>query len=556
MPIPQHKLCHFLAIAQTSIYIFPLHSGLYHSASPFPYPQSTEWMETPFITRWFLPALSGVLLALSFPGPPLEGLASLYHPQWAYVGLLPLFFALQNGEKRHALYSGWLSGFTFNLLCLYWVAYTQGGGSAVVGGTLLLAIYLGLFVAIWALVIRKIVAHWGIFGWLAAPALWTTQEYALSLGELGFPWLLLGHAQSGQTNLIQFASITGVYGVSFWVVSINVLLFLLCYAHGTRRAALGIALVALFALPWTHARSAINQVTPAQSLRIALIQPNLSIEEKWGYGGLERSLERLERLSYETVARRPELIVWPETALPCYLALTADCRRQTAALVDEINIPLLTGASHYDRTLQQPYNAAFFLQPNRIEIPHYAKMHLVPFGERTPYRDRIPLLGQIDWTKLTGDLGPAEFAPGRQRTIFSHERANFAVLICFESVFPDLVRRHVLAGAQVLINITNDSWFGRSAGPYQHALLNAMRAIENRVAIARSATSGQSLFIDQFGRRYQTSEIFTEAALVGNVSVAQSGSFYSRNGNVFAHSCLLFSAFCFIALRVRNRTDL
>jgi apolipoprotein N-acyltransferase len=182
-------------------------------------------------------------------------------------------------------------------------------------------------------------------------------------------------------------------------------------------------------------------------------------------------------------------------------------------------------------------------------------MHLVPFGERTPYRDRIPLLELIDWTKLTGDLGPAEFAPGRQRTIFSHERANFAVLICFESVFPDLVRRHVLGGAQVLINITNDSWFGRSAGPYQHALLNAMRAIENRVAIARSATSGQSLFIDQFGRRYQTSEIFTEAALVGNVSVAQSGSFYSRNGNVFAHSCLLFSAFCFIALRVRNRTN-
>ena len=513
-------------------------------------------METPLFTRWFLPALSGILLALSFPGPPLQGLALFYHPQWAYVALLPLLFALHNGSSKHVLYGGWLSGLTFNLLCLYWVAYTQGGGPAVVGGTLLLAVYLGLFVAVWSLSISKIVAHWGLFGWLAAPALWTAQEYALSLGELGFPWLLLGHAQSGQTTFVQFASITGVYGVSFWIVLINVLLFLLCYARGNRRAILSMGLAASFVFPWIHARSVIDRETPTHSLRVALIQPNLSMEEKWERGGLERSLNRLTRLSYETAEKRPDLIVWPETALPCYLAHTADCRRQTTNFVDEINIPLLTGASHYDRVLQQPYNAAFFLRPNQIEIPHYAKMHLVPFGERTPYRDGIPFFGQIDWTQLTGDLGPAEFAPGHRRTIFSHERGNFAVLICFESVFPDLVRRHVLAGAQVLINITNDSWFGRSAGPYQHALLNAMRAIENRVAIARSATSGQSLFIDRFGRRYQMSEIFTEAALVGTVSVAQSGSFYSRNGDLFAYCCLLFSAFCLIVLRMRSRVKL
>ena len=117
------------------------------------------------------------------------------------------------------------------------------------------------------------------------------------------------------------------------------------------------------------------------------------MEEKWGYGGLERSLERLERLSYETVAGRPELIVWPETALPCYLALTADCRRQTAAIVDEINIPLLTGASHYDRTLQQPFNAAFFLQPNRVEIPHYAKNASGSFRGKNPLSRPHPSSG-------------------------------------------------------------------------------------------------------------------------------------------------------------------
>jgi apolipoprotein N-acyltransferase len=153
---------------------------------------------------------------------------------------------------------------------------------------------------------------------------------------------------------------------------------------------------------------------------------------------------------------------------------------------------------------------------------------------------------------LTGGLGPAEFAPGQQRTLFDYPRAPFSVLICFESVFPDLVRRHVKAGARLLINITNDSWFGASAGPYQHALLNAMRAIENRVSIARCATSGQSLFIGPFGRRYQTSELFTQAALVGEVSIAQGLTFYSRYGDLFAQVCFFSAIFCFIILRLKK----
>lgn len=506
----------------------------------------------PLLSHPFLSILSGLLLALSFPGPPIAALAPLYQPLWGHLALLPLCVALLGATPRRAFYSGWTAGFTFNLLCLYWVAYTQGGGPAVVGGALLLAAYLGLFVALWALACSLLVARWGPWAWLAAPALWTAQEYILSLGELGFPWLLLGHAQAGRTHFVQFASLTGVYGVSFWVVLTNALVFLCIQQQQRARRALVAALAAAFLLPWAHARSALADAGGDRQLRVALVQPNLSMEEKWYRGGLERSLQRLTDLSRQTVAQQPHLIVWPETALPCYLALTSDCEQRVRQFVDEIDVPLLTGASHYDMERQQPYNAAFFVRPDQGDMPSYAKMHLVPFGERTPYRDSIPFLQSIDWTQLTGDLGPAEFAPGRQRTIFSHERARFAVLICFESVFPDLVRRHVTAGAQVLINITNDSWFGRSAGPYQHALLNAMRAIENRVAIARCATSGQSLFIDRFGRRHQTSELFTEAALVGDIPIAEGGSFYSRHGDLFAQLCLLCGLLCIATARLRN----
>lgn len=508
------------------------------------------------LTYWALSLLSGILLALSFPGPPIGALSLLYQPLWAHVALLPLLIAIYKAKPVRAFQYGWLAGFAFNLLCLYWVAYTQGGGPAVVGGALLLAVYLGLFVAAWAFATHYLLARWGRPAFVAAPMLWVAQEYALSLGELAFPWLLLGHGQAGQTNFVQFAAWTGVYGVSFWVVLVNALLFLALELHGKSRRIPVALLVLCFVLPWLHARSAITDNDTAEHMRIALIQPNLSMSEKWGASGLERSFDRLETLSRQIAEQKPQLIVWPETALPCYLGLNVACSQRARRFAEELGTPLLTGASDFDMQSRQPYNAAFYIQPGHSAIPSYAKMHLVPFGERTPYRDSIPFLRDIDWTQLTGDLGPAEFATGQKRTLFSHPSAPFAVLICFESVFPDLVRRHVNAGAQLLINITNDSWFGASAGPYQHALLNAMRAIENRVSIARCATSGQSLFIDPFGRRYQTSELFTQAALVGQLPIVQSRTFYSRHGDLFAQACFFAAIFCLIILRLKKTADL
>jgi apolipoprotein N-acyltransferase len=536
----------------SALYFSDLHSDGLYARSPLAYSQHVLLLKTTSLAYWALPALSGILLALSFPGPPIRALSLLYQPLWAHLALLPLLLSLYKADAPRAFQRGWVTGFTFNLLCLYWVAYTQGGGAAVVGGAVLMAIYLGLFVALWALATSHLLTRWGRPALAAAPLLWVAQEYALSLGELAFPWLLLGHGQAGQTYFVQFAAWTGVYGVSFWVVLVNALLFL-CIETREKDRRIPIALVALcFILPWLHARAVINDVSENEHLRIALIQPNLSISEKWGANGLEHSFTRLENLSRQIADQDPQLIVWPETALPCYLNLNPACSQRARQLVEELGIPLLTGASDFDLQNRQPYNSAFYLRPGQTAMSTYAKMHLVPFGERTPYRDSIPFLRNIDWTQLTGGLGPAEFAPGQQRTLFDYPRAPFSVLICFESVFPDLVRRHVKAGARLLINITNDSWFGASAGPYQHALLNTMRAIENRVSIARCATSGQSLFIDPFGRRYQTSELFTQAALVGEVSIAQGLTFYSRYGDLFAQVCFFSAIFCFIILRLKK----
>ena len=493
--------------------------------------------------RLLLAALSGAMLSLAFPGHPHPLLTWLYHPLWAHLALVPLLIALTGRGFKAGFAVGWICGFFWNLASLYWVAYTQGGGPAVVGGTVLMAVYLGLFPGLCAGLLDASNARWGHKAFALAPMLWTGQEYLLSLGELGFPWLLLGHGQVAMPSLVQHAIWTGVFGVSFWVVGLNVLFYFVLVA-GRRRITVAIGLAYL--LPWLHAQFAFADAG-ADHIRVGLIQPNLTLAQKWGSNGLENSFAALETLSRAAAIDKPELLVWPETALPCYLARRPDCRNRAFALVEELRTPLLTGASAFDLSRNEPYNAAFFLRPGESEMPSYAKMHLVPFGERTPYRDDIPFLRDIDWTQLTGDLGPAEFARGTQRTIFAMPKSSlaaphrFAVLICFESIFPDLVRRHVAAGAQLLVNITNDSWFGRTAGPYQHALLNAMRAIENRTAIARCATSGISFFIDPFGRIFAGTDLFTATATVANLPIGTGGTFYTRHGDVFAQGCLLLA---------------
>ena len=480
-----------------------------------------------------LAALSGALLSLAFPSHPDHPLAFLYHPLWAHCALVPLLLSLQGRGFKAGFAAGWISGLVWNLLSLYWVAYTQGGGPAVVGGTGLMAAYLGLFTGLCIGLFNVLAARWGAKALALLPLLWTGQEYLLSLGELGFPWLLLGHSQAALPHFIQYATWTGVFGVSCWVVGLNALFY--SALVGRRVLLAGIALGYL--LPWLHAQSAMATTVPDESLRIGLIQPNTTYADKWGPNGLERTFSALATLSRQAAKRDPELLVWPETALPCDPMRRADCRGRVQALVEELDIPVLTGAPH----------ANFFAQPGAVSLPSYAKMHLVPFGERTPYRDAIPLLRDIDWTRLTGDLGPAEFARGTEHAVFAHPRHPFAVLICFESIFPDLVRQHVAAGARVLVNITNDSWFGRSAGPYQHALINAMRAIENRTAIARAATTGISLFIDPFGRTYEATDLFTPAVAVASVPVGQPTTFYTRNGDLFAWGCLLIVLVAFVA---------
>jgi apolipoprotein N-acyltransferase len=498
---------------------------------------------------------SGLLLALAFPCHPENPIAFLYSGLWAWIALAPLLWALRGGHSlRRAFRLGATAGFLFHLLSLYWIGNTQGGSLAVVAGAILGAAWLSLFTGAFAIALSVVLRRFGSRALLAAPVLWTSMEYLQSLGELGFPWLLLAHSQAGFPVLLQQATVTGAYGVSFAIVLCCALMAnaMTCSPHRWRWLGAAVAVPATVIFYGTLTM----EPEAGGGLRVAVVQNNMGIE-KWRAGGLDRSLTSLMALSRQTVssAGTPDLLLWPETAVPCNLGRRPDCRRRMRDLVEELDIPILTGAPDTDAQTQEPYNSSFLFTPRQPEVPSYAKMHLVPFGERTPWRDSIPLLRNIDWSVLTGDLGPAEFARGTRRTLFpvatGQDTARFAVLICFESVFPDLVRRSVDAGADFLVIITNDSWFGATAGPFQHADIAALRAVENRTAIARCATNGISLFIDRFGRQRLRTELGTADVRQDEVALRQGSTFYTRHGDLFAGACLILSLLLLLVTRIR-----
>ena len=513
--------------------------------------------------------LAGLLFGLSFPCHPDLAVAFLFHPVWAWIAWIPLLLVLHSAtSKASAFRRGWTAGFVGNLICLYWVGYTQGGGPAVIAGAGLAAAYLAVFTGLFAMVQFGVIRRWGTRGVLAAPVLWTAVEYLMSLGQLGFPWLLLGHSQADVPALIQAASLTGVYGISFAVVAVSACLSLAILDNSLRipGCVTGVMIVGtLYGTGWWTLSQAL--IDEGETVGIGLIQNNLG-RVKWRPGGLQKSIHSLDSLSREALSKEHvDLLIWPETAVPCDLSRRASCRRSIQSLADEFDVRVLTGAPGIDKSRGEPLNAVYYVQPNHDTLLTYAKMHLVPFGERTPYLDAIPGLRNIDWTALTGDLAPAQFARGQKRTLFpirgdsdrptgnpgrplGNHRKWIGPLVCFESVFPDLVRRHVAQGAELLVIITNDSWFGATSGPFQHAQIAAMRAVENRRPIARCATNGVSLFVDAYGRSTAHTQFGTTAVNVGSVALhGAEPTFYTRYGDWFAQICLALGVLALFALR-------
>jgi apolipoprotein N-acyltransferase len=515
--------------------------------------------------------LGGVALALAFPPVDLFPLA--------FVGLVPLFLVMRSekpGGFWRAFRPGFISGLAFFSALLYWLVFLSSNevdNPVLMAGPLLLlvclqAFYWGLFSAGARLITQR--TSWSRI--VVYPLVWTACEYVRSLFVLGFTWGNLGYSVVGIPGSIQFASVTGLFGVTVWIALANVLvsegLATVLRLGGSdlkrrqllkRIWVLAAALALVILIPIAHGTLVLRLAGPAGSIeheagsvgpmgktmRVAVIQPNIAGKRKWDPAYREVSFEVLYALTREAAEEKPDLVVWPETAAPSYLLKDPAHLVAIMALADETGAAILTGFP--DRVGDSPEEYCYFNSVLLVRPMHelsvnagnglakYDKIHLVPFGEVLPFKSAFPFLKRID-------LGQAGFKPGGERTVFATERARFSTLICYESIFPGLVRDFVGDGAQLLVNVTNDVWYGRSSMPFQHASMAVMRCVENRRSLARSANSGVSLFADPYGRVTARSEIFARGFLVADLPIVTETTFYTRHGDLIAWLALAASA--------------
>ncbi|HCR18901.1 MAG TPA: hypothetical protein DIU35_15580 [Candidatus Latescibacteria bacterium] len=469
------------------------------------------------------PAVSGLILGAAFPPLPLGVLA--------YVALIPLFISAQRLGGRQAFTAGFVQGVFFYLPTIYWISWVSPPG--MLGAVLYMSVFRGLFTYLFS----RVLDRFGTLGLWSAPILWVGFEYFNSLGDLGFPWAVVGNSQSSFLPLIQYSSVTGVYGLSFWVVAVNLVALALLRDVGRRKILLT-AFAALFIAPLTQGYLALSEEHAGEKIVVAAVQPDMPPVAK-EYRGFKYNYGKLKPMTELAAEQGARLIVWPETAVGYMKSEThRRDREQVQHLVDTLNVHLYTGA--YRLVSGSPvkvYNSSFLFAPGKGITDFYDKTRLVPFGERAPFPELFPLLRKIQFSG--GGFVAGNWDSGEVQTVFEGPDVRFSALICFDSVFPGFVSEFVAKGAELLVVITNDGWFGRSSGPFQHAEASVFRAIENRRSVVRCANTGVSTLVDPYGRQSETTGIFHPAVITGEVSVRSDLTFYTRYGDLFSQICLV-----------------
>lgn len=500
--------------------------------------------------QWGLCVLTALLCALAFPKPALVPVI--------WIAIVPLLFALEGEAPKEAFAWAWVAGFLTNLAWLYWIARTITTYTylPIVIGWIAPALVAGLcalFWGLWGAAYRWGRRRFGLPAVVAAPALWVLLVEWLRVPITHFPWNYLGYALIESEALIQVADLTGLWGLSFLVVLVNTAIYELLSLSRDARAARSprpkeqlarqaagpvAALVVLaLALAYGGARLAGIREHLAQAprpWRIALVQGNIRQSLKWEPEFAERSLEQHELISREAHEREKlDLIVWSEAAATFFPddpdAPTWRLRR----LVRELDTPLLFGAPHYEDG--RYYNSAFLLEPDAQtdDLPRYDKTILVPFGEYVPFSDLLFFVDRLV------SAGAGDFSAGRQSEPLAVGDMRLAPLICYEVLFPELVRKFTASGANILVNITNDAWFGDTAAPWQHLAQARLRSVETRSWLVRAANTGITATINPAGELIAPTVLNTPAFRIARVGPDLEETLYERLGEWFLLACVL-----------------
>jgi apolipoprotein N-acyltransferase len=493
--------------------------------------------------HYFVAVCSGLLLTACFPR---TGLAFA-----AWGALIPLLYFAARNQPPACFTLGWLAGLFNGLSLLYWITYVVNRYGNLplpvsLGICFLLVAYLAIFPGLFCAGLSWL-RNRGLPWLFAAPFLWVTLELGKSRLLTGFPWENLGYSQYSWLPVIQMADITGVFGISFVLLISNVLLFTLIFPANRKRKALtrlypSLLLVSLISIVVGYGswRLAELEGRHGPSFKVALVQGNIAQDTKWDPAFQQATLEKYERLTKEVAKQQPQLVIWPETATPFYFGADRKNTESLLRLVREVDIPLLFGSPAYQKKGERLrfYNRAYLLGGSGSLIGYYDKIHLVPFGEYVPWKGLLFFVHKL--VQAAGD-----FASGEKAVVLNMLPAKIGVLICYEAIFPDLSRDLVNGGANLLVNITNDAWFGRSSAPYQHLSMAVLRSVENHVPMARCANTGISGFIDSRGRILRLTRLFEDATMLGTVQLGEGKTLYTRYGDWFAWSCFIVTLLAF-----------
>ncbi len=497
-----------------------------------------------------LSVCSGILLTVAFPGIG-----------WSYVAwaaFVPLLWAVRDLDVKQAFAAGFAAGLVHYLTLLYWLVHTMHTyGYLPVYLSVLILCLLAVYLAVYPAVFTAVIA-WIRPGPLAAlllfPSLWVCLEYARNFMLTGFPWGLIGYSQYRHLHLIQVADILGVYGISFLIVLANTVMFFgVLYAMGSTWkslmvrgrvvavscAVLAAALSSIFAYGGKRMDDVDHMIAKAETVDVAVVQGNISQSEKWDAAFCHFTVDKYLRLSAEAASEGADLIIWPETAAPFYFLYDRPMTEKVTSGIENIGVHSLIGAPTVTLEGQavRYYNSAYMITSDGSIDGRYDKVHLVPFGEYVPLKRFLPFIGH-----MVAQVGG--FYAGRKGFTLQWRDIDIGVQICYEVIFPELAAEMVRNRAALLVNITNDAWFGRTGAPYQHFSMAVFRAVENRRPMIRAANTGISGFIDPVGRILEQTPLFVEAVVIHPVPIIRGmDTIYTRHG---ALSVLV----CFIAVMI------
>ncbi|MFA5858106.1 MAG: apolipoprotein N-acyltransferase [Elusimicrobiota bacterium] len=503
----------------------------------------------------FTAFLSAVLTIFAFPK------FDLYILSW--ICLVPLFIISFRQQTKIVFFTAWISGILANAGVVYWLVPTfrTAGESGITGIAALIALsgYLGVYHGLYFIFAGWIFNKWKFNEksvWFSHPGLmitlsagWVVVELLKTVVLTGFPWALLGYTQYNSLWLIQICDITGVYGVSFVIVLVNIALALIVNTllnehklnDKTARCVISVTGVAILILTGCYGYSKYRiqniyaQIINAPEMRIAVLQGNIDQYKKWDQQFVTEIMGAYSKIVYAVSKNNDglDLVAWPETAVPGYLL-------NEKRMYDwVVSCARMTRCAHLAGTVEykdgEIYNSAVCLTPEGAVAGKYSKIHLVPFGEVVPLKKWLEKY--IKTLTALGDVSPGKHTDPIRLKLASGVEADVGTYICFESIFGAEVTRFTKTGAQVLVNITNDGWYLNTAAPYQHFVFNIFRAVENRRYVVRSANTGISGFIDPTGKVAEKTQIFVPSAITFNVRLLDEYSFYTRFPYVFSLLC-------------------